>query len=140
MISAVQVDDEFAAHGVSLRSAQHVDFEIGFFGRGDCPYWIKNDTLCIPIGAADEVEDVDLEIVCGRDVWIYYDENDQLAKTKARDLCGLMRSSSLRPYRAAFIDRTNHIRVLTAESRGWMDVTPAGYDELKTKAKTEASQ
>ena len=131
MISAVQVDDEFAAHGVSPRSAQHVDFEIGFFGRGDCPYWIKNDTLCIPLGAADEIEDVDLEIVRGRDVWIHYAENDIRAVTKMKDFCGLMRSSPVRPHRAAFLDRTNHLRVLTAESRGWVDVTPAGYDELK---------
>ncbi len=132
MISAAQVDDEFASHGlVSPKSAQHIDFEIGYFGLGDCPYWLKNDTLCIPLGASDEVEDVDLEIVRGRDVWIHYAENDKRAVTKMRDLCGLMRSSPVRPCRAAFIDRTNHLRVLTADSRGWADVTPAGYDELK---------
>lgn len=131
MISAVQVDDEFAAHGlVAPKSAQHIDFEIGFFGRGDCPYWIQNDTLCIPVGAADQAEDIDLNIVHMRDVWIHYEENDPRAVMKMRDLCGLMRASTLRPFRAAFLDRTNHLRVLTAESRGWTDVTPAGYDQL----------
>ncbi len=131
MISAVQVDDEFASHGlVAPKRAQHVDVWIGYFGRGDCPSWVNQSTLSIPIGAADEVEDFDLAILAGRDVWIHYDEADPLAVMKMKDLCRSLRVTTQRPFRAAFLDRTNHLRVLTAGARGWTDVTPAGYDEL----------
>lgn len=131
MISATQVDDEFAAHGILNKSEQRIGIEIGFFGCADRVFWEQNDRLCIRIGAGDEVEGIDLNIVHRRDVWIDYDYNDPQATMKAQDLCGLMRASRLRPMRAAFIDRKNHLRVLTAESRGWEDKTPAGYDELR---------
>lgn len=131
MISAAQVDDEFASHGIASKKEQHLGIEIGYFGCSDRVFWEQNDKLCIRLGAGDQVEDIDLNIVCGRDVWIDYDYNDKQAVMKMKDLCALMRWSPLRPFRAAFMDRKNHIRVLTPELKGWKDITPAGYDELK---------
>ena len=131
MISAAQVDDEFASHGSMSKSNQRIGIEIGFFGCAERVFWEQGDKLCIHIGAGDQVEDIDLNIVVGRDVWIDYDYGDEQAVMKMRDLCALMRWSQLRPSRAAFIDRKNHLRVLTPEQAGWKDVTPEGYDNLK---------
>lgn len=130
MISAEQVDMEFAAHGAPREKAkQRVCFEISFICRDVEPYWLK-DVMHIPVAAGDAVEDIDLYIVAGRDVWIDYDHSDPQCKTKARDLCSMLRASRRRPFRAAFIDRTDHLRVLWTESKGWTDRTPEGYDEL----------
>lgn len=131
MISAVQVDDEFASHGILSKSEQRLGIEIGYFGCADHAFWEQNNKLCIHVGAGDQIEDIDLNIVCGRDIWIDYDYADELAVMKMQDLCALMRWSQLRPSRAAFLDRKNHLRVLTPEQVGWKDMTPDGYDHLK---------
>lgn len=131
MISAQQVDDEFASHGMTApKSEQRINIEIDHFGNADRVEWIRNDSLCIHIGAGDQVEDLDLDIICGRDVWIQYDYADRQCVVKAQDLCSMMRASLKRPFRAQFVDRTNHLRELTAVSRGWEDKTPAGFDNV----------
>lgn len=131
MISAAQVDDEFVAHGlVSPKSEQRISIEIGYFGCADQADWLDDRTLCIHFGAGDQVEDFDLGIVSGRDVWIQYDYGDKQCVVKAQDLCSMMRVSQNRPYRAMFLDRTNHLRELTATSQGWKDKTPAGFNAL----------
>ncbi len=131
MISAEQVDIEFASHGCPRhKHLQRINFEINFFCRDSEPYWLGKNTMFIPVGVNDAVEDIDLYIVAGRDVWINYDHSDRQCAMKAKDLCSMMRASTKRPFRAAFLDKINHLRVLTAESRGWEDKTPKGYDEL----------
>lgn len=123
MISAAQVDDVFAERGIKEREAQKLEIEIQWLGWKLVPYWMNEDTLCIPMNASDSPEDLDPAIFAGRTVWIWYDKSDAIAAFKAQILCNRMKADFInRPARAEFLDRHYHLRRLT--DAGWKDVTP----------------
>lgn len=123
MISAAQVDDVFAERGIKEREAQKLEIEIQWLGWKLVPYWMNEDTLCIPMNASDSPEDLDPAILAGRTVWIWYDKSDAIAAFKAQILCNRMKADfSNRPARAEFLDRHYHLRRLT--DAGWKDITP----------------
>lgn len=123
MISAAQVDDLFAERGIKEREAQKLEIEIQWLGWKLVPYWMNEDTLCIPMNASDSPEDLDHAILAGRTVWIWYDKDDEIATYKMQILCNRTKSDFInRPFKAEFLDRNDHLRRLT--DAGWKDVTP----------------
>ena len=123
MICAAQVDDLFAERGIKEREAQKLEIEIQWLGWKLVPYWMNEDTLCIPMNASDSPEDLDPAIFAGRTVWIWYDKDDEIATYKMQILCNRMKADFInRPFKAEFLDRNDHLRRLT--DAGWKDVTP----------------
>ena len=129
MIGAAQVDDLFAERGIKEREAQKLEIEIQWLGWKLVPYWMNEDTLCIPMNASDSPEDLDPDILAGRPVWIWYDKDDEIATYKMQILCNRIKVDFVnRPFKAEFLDRNDHLRRLT--DAGWKDVTPKESEKL----------
>lgn len=121
MIGAAQVDDLFAERGIKEREAQKLEIEIQWLGWKLVPYWMSDDTLCIPMNASDWPDELDPVILAGRPVWMWYAKNDEIAKYKMKIFTNLIRKDfKNRPLNAEFFDGNDHLRRLT--DAGWKDM------------------